>query len=208
MTLEPGIRKRTLSASSNTSNKRINSDEHQPHSQANSPSPDSGDETGSIGASRLRIQTPEDHSPASGEFPLPTSALANPPTMPQTQAHHNSNDPPPSYTPPTPPAPEVTPASGLCPPGEVQDEIIAENQRALPEAGDSWYLVSRAWYRRWQVATSGQATKEETPLSIDEVGPIDTFSLIDSSGNLRMPLLADVDVSVLSSQSWGMLKDW
>lgn len=112
---------------------------------------------------------------------------------------------PPTYS---PAAPEVTPASGLCPPGNVQSEIVGENQRAQLEAGESWYLVSRAWYRKWEVATSGQANKEESLISIEEVGPIDTFTLLDPAGNLRPSLIDGVDVIALSPQSWGMLKDW
>ena len=59
------------------------------------------------------------------------------------------------------------------------------------------------------MATSGEATKEEVLISVEEVGPIDTFSLLDPfSGNLRAGLLDGVDVVALSASSWGMLKDW
>lgn len=125
--------------------------------------------------------------------------------MPDNDNDNDNTDLPPTYS---PVEPEVTAASGLCPPGDVQGEIVGENQRAGLEAGDSWYLVSRAWYRKWEVATSGQANKEESLISIDEVGPIDTFSLLDQTGNLRPGLADGVDVIALSGQSWGMLKDW
>ncbi|GAA5907514.1 hypothetical protein JCM8208_001400 [Rhodotorula glutinis] len=79
------------------------------------------------------------------------------------------------------------------------------------EAGDSWFLVSRAWYRRWQTACSGvAATKDDDDsLTPDQVGPIDNSDLVADDGvSLRKPLLVGVDVEVLPVPAWRYLEEW
>ncbi|GAA5944501.1 hypothetical protein JCM3775_005877 [Rhodotorula graminis] len=79
------------------------------------------------------------------------------------------------------------------------------------EAGDQWYLVSRAWYRRWQTACSGvAATKDDDDtLTPDQVGPIDNSDLVADDGvSLRKPLLIGVDVEVLPVPAWRYLEEW
>lgn len=177
----PAFRKRNLSSSSVGSNKRTHSDSAQP---------DSGDDEGSIGASGLQLNSPQSNSP------LPSSTLAH---------DHNT-----MLTDSQPPAGlEVTPPTGAAPPGDVQRDVLSDFLGGALEAGESWYLISRNWYRKWQTACAGVASdKDVAVVTIEEVGPIDTFSLLDAAGQLRAPLVVDVDCSLVPSPAWHLLKQW
>lgn len=143
------------------------------------------DTEGSIGASRLKI----------------SSTPASPSSDEDANASISREDSPPAYE------DVAQPFSG--PPGNVQLEIIKELKNGQLEAGDSWNLVSRIWYRRWITACSGTAeTKEDdASISVEEVGPIDNSSLV-VDGQLRKPLSEGVDLELVPSAAYGMLKDW
>lgn len=106
---------------------------------------------------------------------------------------------------------EITPPSDPSPPnGDTQKAVITEMVDGQLEAGDSWFLVSRAWYRRWLTACSGMPEeKDDVLVSMEDVGPLDTQSLIDSAtGSLRVPVTVGADCILLPAQAWGMLTAW
>ncbi|GAA5868046.1 hypothetical protein JCM1840_003663 [Sporobolomyces johnsonii] len=193
----PTSRKRPISSPAPASaQKRANSEDLMDQSQLS-------DTEGSIGASRLNIaSTPG--SPSSDEE-ADTTLLAD--GAPASPPPDDDDDQPPAYDDELPTfgaGPTATP-----PPGDAQLDIIRELKSGELEDGDSWYLVSRVWYRRWMTACSGVAESKEddTSLGVDQVGPIDNTPLV-VDGELKKPVVEGVDVEVLPKQAWEILKSW
>ncbi|SCV70333.1 BQ2448_1727 [Microbotryum intermedium] len=93
----------------------------------------------------------------------------------------------------------------------IQDWLSdAQNEMAQ---GDSWYLVSRTWYRRWQTACSGVRDDKNDDddvdeLSIENLGPVNNADILDQSGALKRPVEEGRDVVLLSPQAWDFLVKW
>ncbi|GAA5926338.1 putative ubiquitin-specific protease UBP12 [Sporobolomyces koalae] len=141
------------------------------------------DTEGSLGASRLNISS----TPASPQ---------------SVTGAESTEDSPPAYD-------DVSrPFAG--PPGDTQLDIIKELKAGLLEAGDPWNLVSRIWYRRWITACSGTAeTKDDDALlAVEEVGPMDNSNLVLEGGQLRKPLVEGVDLELLPSAAYALLRQW
>lgn len=196
--------------------------------RANSEDLMSSDHEGSIGASRLNLASTPDRTPATGDDP--DSTLTAPPSAPLTPP--GDNDLPPAYGDqardeqdegeedadaqgedddhlPTWQQASASSYNGIAPQNQL---MMVEDVKNSPlEAGDSWYLVSRAWYRRWQTACSGVAASKDVDdeLTPEMVGPIDNSSLVAEDGvSLRKPLTVGVDVEVLPVPAWRYLCDW
>ncbi|KAM0786539.1 hypothetical protein ACM66B_001996 [Microbotryomycetes sp. NB124-2] len=102
--------------------------------------------------------------------------------------------------------------------GRAQFEIITElkrDQERSMESGDEYMLISRKWYRKWQMACTGQtASKEDdidgtADLSLDDLGPIDNADLLEQDGHTLKPALQiGQQVEILPAQAWGMLVSW
>ncbi|GAA6055880.1 hypothetical protein JCM3770_001539 [Rhodotorula araucariae] len=187
--------------------------------RANSEDLMSSDHEGSIGASRLNIASTPDRLD-------PDATLTGPPSATSNQ----SADLPPAYddTPPSPPEDGGDDADARAEDDEQlpiwqssssYNGIDPQNQlamisdvKSMPlEAGDSWFLISRAWLRRWQTACSGVAVSKDDDdhLTPEMVGPIDNSSITAADGvSLRRPLTIGVDVEVLPVPAWRYLCDW
>ncbi|KAG6372616.1 hypothetical protein JVT61DRAFT_7362 [Boletus reticuloceps] len=63
--------------------------------------------------------------------------------------------------------------------------------------GDTWYIVSRRWYRRWENVRHGVA---------DKAGPVDNMPLVDRTGNLILNLT--IDVEFVPSDVWKVFITW
>jgi ubiquitin carboxyl-terminal hydrolase 4/11 len=93
--------------------------------------------------------------------------------------------------------------------------VLPENKFSLVQrlrskqmqVGDTWYLVSRQWYKRWQKACTGEIDKEG---AIDEkdVGPVNNSSLVDKDGKLVSSAIEGVDVEYVSQEVWSHLTAW
>jgi ubiquitin carboxyl-terminal hydrolase 4/11 len=69
--------------------------------------------------------------------------------------------------------------------------------------GSTWALVSKAWWRRFEKAATGQVDKQG---SVDEegLGPVDNSSLLDTDGCLDDNLVEGVDFDCIPEVVW----DW
>jgi ubiquitin carboxyl-terminal hydrolase 4/11/15 len=75
------------------------------------------------------------------------------------------------------------------------------------EAGETWFLVSSRWMKRWRKAVEGTQDKEG-PVEEQDLGPIDNSDLLDESGNLVSPLLEDEHVQFVPQALWEMFVAW
>lgn len=91
--------------------------------------------------------------------------------------------------------------------GEQKLAFIDDLLKAKLVPGDTWYLVSRPWYRRWRKACSGEVDKEG-PVSETDLGPVDNSPLVDSFGNIDTPPVDGINVEFFPQKAWDSLVSW
>lgn len=81
--------------------------------------------------------------------------------------------------------------------------------------GDCWFVLPRAWYKRWQAActhgTEGVEGKDDVDLAnitVEDVGPIDNRPIAGEWPALRPGLVVGADVEVLPQTAAELLADW
>ena len=105
-----------------------------------------------------------------------------------------------------PPPSQVTPAMQSLPPGE-KLSLVEKGKGRKMEIGETWYLVSSDWYKRWIKACSGVVDKKG-PLTEQELGPVDNSSLLDSYNNLLASLAEGVEVEYVPEEVWSHFVLW
>lgn len=75
-------------------------------------------------------------------------------------------------------------------------------------AGDTWYIISRQWFKPWAIACGILSDKTVAPLQEEAIGPPDNSSLFDVQGNLTSTLVEGVDVEFLPQEAWSELVAW
>ena len=90
---------------------------------------------------------------------------------------------------------------------EEKYQIVQKGKERKMEAGETWYLVSRVWYKRWRKACTGEIDKEG-PVTENELGPVDNSGLLDSYRNLQSPLAEGVDVEYVPQEVWDLFVQW
>ncbi|KAH7914594.1 hypothetical protein BJ138DRAFT_346574 [Hygrophoropsis aurantiaca] len=90
-----------------------------------------------------------------------------------------------------------------------QKVAFIKQQRAKPMVvGEVWYLVSRRWYRRWEVACQGLLDKDQASLEETDIGPVDNTLLLDKAGNVVSSLIEGVDVEFVPEDTWLTFVIW
>lgn len=166
------------------------------------------DTEGSLGASRLQL----------GSTPLSLSSLSSPTdSLGDTTMdgfapnldHDQDAASPPAYDAPS--YPQAAVEAG--PDGSNQLEMIKEMKNGGEiemEAGETWFLVSRSWFRRWATACSGvaESKNDDADLTLTDVGPIDNSDILTAQGKLKQPLELGREVEILPRPAWDFLKRW
>jgi len=91
-------------------------------------------------------------------------------------------------------------------PGE-KFSMIKELRSQKMQVGDTWYLVSRQWFKRWQKACTGELDKDGA-IDENQVGPVDNSSLVDKDGILVSSPVEGVDVEFVSQEVWSYFTTW
>ncbi|KAF9563070.1 cysteine proteinase [Agrocybe pediades] len=86
-------------------------------------------------------------------------------------------------------------------------KIVERGKKKRMEIGETWYLVARDWFRRWQKACSGEVDKEG-PVAHEDIGPVDNSSLLDEFSNLQPSLVEGVDVEFVPQHIWELFVAW
>jgi ubiquitin carboxyl-terminal hydrolase 4/11/15 len=73
--------------------------------------------------------------------------------------------------------------------------------------GDTWYIVARRWYKRWEKACTGEVDKEGG-VEQSELGPIDNSPLLDKDENVTSGLVEGIDVEFVPKEAWELLVTW
>ena len=86
-------------------------------------------------------------------------------------------------------------------------QIVQKGTQRKMEIGETWYLVSCVWYKRWKKACTGEVDKEG-PATEEELGPVNNSRLLDAYGNLLRPLAEGVDVEYVPEEVWNLFEQW
>lgn len=112
-----------------------------------------------------------------------------------------------------PPPAQVSTSHEPRPTGQQQLDRIRPMKNRPLEAGDTWYLVSRKWYRRWDTACS--QCRDAYPAEKAEVPPglIDNSDLLDedsapSATRLRPGINENIDYEMFPEEGWKLLVGW
>ncbi|KAI6149803.1 cysteine proteinase [Pisolithus tinctorius] len=75
------------------------------------------------------------------------------------------------------------------------------------QVGETWFLVSRQWYRRWEFACQGTMDKGGA-VEEKDIGPVDNTPLVAQDGNLTSDLTEGVNVEFLPEDAWNAFTAW
>jgi len=84
---------------------------------------------------------------------------------------------------------------------------VEQGKKKRMEIGETWYLISSSWWRRWRKACTGEKDKEGVITEV-ELGSIDNSSLVDTDGLLRRDILEGVDVEFVPQDVWRLFTIW
>jgi hypothetical protein len=108
----------------------------------------------------------------------------------------------------TPESTTTGPIPGTKLPIDGSKKLSLENLNKGPmQPGETWYLVSTHWYKRWKKACSGEVDKEG-PLEEKDLGPVDNSSIIDENGGLNPLAVQGVDFEFVNASIWPLFESW
>lgn len=83
-------------------------------------------------------------------------------------------------------------------------KAIEKLKSSQMKVGETWYLVSNHWWKRFHKASIGLVDKEGIVEERD-LGPVDNGSLLDEYNNLKRPLVEGVEVQYVPQEVWDEL---
>ncbi|KAF8552392.1 UCH-domain-containing protein [Imleria badia] len=104
-----------------------------------------------------------------------------------------------------PPTPPHDPPANLTPTEKLS--YVTQRRLRQMQVGDTWYIVSRRWYRRWEIACQGIPDKSG-PIDEKDLGPVDNTPLVDHDANLVSNLTEGVDVEFVPWDVWKAFTTW
>jgi ubiquitin carboxyl-terminal hydrolase 4/11/15 len=106
---------------------------------------------------------------------------------------------------PEPIHPHSGAAQAVSPPEKLS---TIKNLRQQPlKVGDTWYIVARRWYRRWEKACTGEVDKEGA-VEESALGPVDNAPLLDKDDNITSTLMEGIDVEFVPKDVWELFVAW
>jgi len=86
-------------------------------------------------------------------------------------------------------------------------ELLQKEPRL--QEGDTWYLLSSHWSKRWKEAVSFQRDDEQIDLNKPSPGQIDnTVLLVAGTTITKRNLIEDYDFIIVSPEIWNAFVDW
>ncbi len=85
--------------------------------------------------------------------------------------------------------------------------FVEEGKKKRMEVGETWFLVSRDWWKRWRKACTGEEDKEGA-VTEQELGSVDNKSLVGAEGNLKPGLVEGEDVEFVPLDVWNAFTSW
>ena len=101
---------------------------------------------------------------------------------------------------------QQVPLANLTPPEKF--EHIRQLRTRSMLVGETWFVVSRQWYRRWEFACQGIVDKSGGLVEENEIGPVDNTGLVDQGGNLTASITEGVSVEFVPEDAWKAFVAW
>lgn len=92
-------------------------------------------------------------------------------------------------------------------PGPIKLSTVKHSREQQLRVGDSWYIVARRWYKRWEKACTGEVDKEGGVEEAD-LGPVDNSPLLDKDGNVVSSLAEGIDAEFVPEDVWTLFVSW
>ncbi|KAH8108335.1 UCH-domain-containing protein [Phellopilus nigrolimitatus] len=88
-------------------------------------------------------------------------------------------------------------------------QLIKALQKVPMVAGQTWYVISRSWFRKWEKACTGEVDKEGAILE-SQLGPVDNSSFFNKDGKFdgSRGMIEGVDVEFVPEQAWNSFVAW
>lgn len=96
------------------------------------------------------------------------------------------------------PSPQSTPEQKL--------RAINDLKARKLEPGETWYVISRKWYRQWDDMCSGRVSKGAAPIT--SIGPVDNIPITTMAGELVPGLIEGVNMELVPEQAWRLFEEW
>jgi ubiquitin carboxyl-terminal hydrolase 4/11/15 len=92
-------------------------------------------------------------------------------------------------------------------PHEKLSIINTLKQKEMTE-GETWFIISHPWYRKWEQACLGKPDKKGVQLDETSIGPIDNSDIADSDGNIIVSPAEGLNVDYIPEQAWEHFLQW
>lgn len=162
-----------------------------------------------IGGDEVMTAMDEDDAPGS----TPSNGVTQLTSLSLDSRSQSASNTLPSTVPPSPPPsyPAISEPTTAKPPGPEQLARIRElkGRQLIPD--ETWYIVDRSWYRKWEIACSGEKDEksEEALIGMDEVGKVPSNKIADpKTGKLFRPYTEGVEVELVPEEAWNLLASW
>jgi ubiquitin carboxyl-terminal hydrolase 4/11/15 len=80
-------------------------------------------------------------------------------------------------------------------------------QRDMVE-GETWFVISHGWFRKWERACSGKADKDDTLIDESSLASIDNSDIADSDGNITVSPAEGINVDYVPTEAWEHFVLW
>ncbi|KAI5120377.1 hypothetical protein M0805_006899 [Coniferiporia weirii] len=88
-------------------------------------------------------------------------------------------------------------------------QLINTLKRLPMVPGETWFVISRSWYRKWEKACTGEVDKEGAVLE-SQLGPVNNSPFFDKDGNFdaSQSMVEGVDVEFVPAAAWDSFLRW
>jgi ubiquitin carboxyl-terminal hydrolase 4/11 len=84
--------------------------------------------------------------------------------------------------------------------------IIRKMKQKEMVEGETWFVVSHSWYKKWERACSGKVEKNEADES--SIPAVDNSDIATVEGNISMTPAEGLNVDYVPEQAWEHLVQW
>jgi ubiquitin carboxyl-terminal hydrolase 4/11 len=90
-----------------------------------------------------------------------------------------------------------------------QFEQIDNLRKSALTPGDTWYIVSQTWYKKWEDACAGRVSKDSA-VSQRTIPPVDNRDIVDPDGELQLdpPVAEGNSVEFVPEEAWSLFIKW
>lgn len=74
--------------------------------------------------------------------------------------------------------------------------------------GETWFVISHSWYKKWENACSGKVDKTGSQIYESNLGPVDNSDIADQQGKIKVSPQDGLNVDYIPKEAWDHLVTW